>query len=126
MDDQIKAIALKLLEQVKQGADFIIGQLPDVANQIIVYKFWESTFWLCFCVFLSLVFLVIGILCWHAENTLKNAQGGWATLGIVLFLAASFAFIFGAACYIPDMIKLKTAPKLYLIEYLSKIAGLSK
>lgn len=125
MDEQIKSIALQLLEQVKQGADFIIGQLPDIANQIIVFKFWESTFWLCFCVFLSLAFIVLGILCWKAEDSVSSAQGGWATLGMLFFVAAAAAFVLGAACYIPDMIKLKTAPKLYLIEYLSKLAGLS-
>ena len=125
MDEQIKSIALQLLEQVKQGTDFIIGQLPDVANQIIIFKFWESTFWLCFCVFLSIVFLVLGILSWKAEDKISSATGGWAFMGFVLFIAAALTFFIGVACYIPEMIKLKTAPKLYLIEYLSKLAGLS-
>ena len=125
MDEQIKSIALQLLEQVKQGTDFIIGQLPDAANQIIVFKFWESTFWLCFCVFLSIVFLVLGILSWKAEDNISGAMGGWAFLGFILFIAAALTFFIGVACYIPEMIKLKTAPKLYLIEYLSKLAGLS-
>lgn len=112
INDTVNSALLSIINDVTATKNFILAQLPDVVQQLLL---WESVFWsiwagimLCFIVFLSWMFR----LCWKGDE----AEG---------CLAVGMAIVFATCLFVGftlTALKPIIAPKVWLIEYAAKLA----
>lgn len=137
MNEVLVKYTTEFIEAIKAGAYAIGKELPVVAKQILEYKAAVDIFWMCFFALLLTGTLIAAVLLWRAAQRaiakedegrseytctstgMDDIAAGIAFQGVlivgglilVIFLIAiPFATI--------DLIKIKTAPELYLLEYL--------
>jgi len=116
----------ELLDTIKDSKTFLKAELPDVAKEILIFDFWEALIW---CFFSTKLIFLPGLVVFYSHSPLKE-YFKWGTEGSGLFL-----FFFGLAALVLagvgmcefignllKMIQIKTAPKYYLTEKLSKMA----
>ena len=104
----------KLLSKLNDGADFINGQLPDIANQIVIGATIEA---FCFLAAALLLLLVTGVLVFMVvKEKFSENFGPFILAGIFGFFG--FILLFGS---INDLAKCKFAPKTVVIEYLKGV-----
>ena len=137
MNEVLVKYATEFMEAIKAGAYAIGKELPVVAKQILTYKASLDIFWLCFLALLVAGAFTAAVLLWRAaqRDIAKKGEGrssyAYSSTGlddvatgiafqIAITIAAILLVIFLIA--IPfvtlDLIKIKTAPDLYLLEYL--------
>ena len=113
-------------EAVHKSVDFIAEQAPDVIKQFLMWRFFRAVTWAC-------IFTFVAGVCLFFVNKLKKYQAvadkgsryndnpsehqvttffKWA-LGVV----ACLFIIFGVGTNAFEMVKIKVAPKVYIIEY---------
>ncbi len=107
----------ELLLIVQNGSSFIQGQLPDYVNQLLVFKVYENIvgFFVLFLLFAFSLFL--SMLSFKKE---KETEDEDFRLPAFLFLVLTIAFF--SLLFIPtlDIIKIKIAPKVYIVDYLTE------
>lgn len=138
MNEVLLKYTTEFLEAIKAGAYAIGKELPVVAKQILMYKASFDIFWLCFLALLVAGAFTAAVLLWRAaRRDIAKKDEGWSAqysfpptelndvatgiaFQIAITIAAILLVIFLVA--IPfvtlDLIKIKTAPDLYLLEYL--------
>lgn len=117
----------KSVSAVEKGADWLSGQIPDVAEQFLRYKLYES-------IFLTVVFFsffvlvtVVSPLVFRKLYLSAKKRNSFTDPDNFVFpsiLIAGFGNIFaipGTILYLKDIIKLLIAPKVYLIEWASSL-----
>lgn len=112
----------QLFQMLKSGVDFTVGQLPDVAKQLLEYNYWANIIGIKIVIsFLALfvVILLIFFLFSKLFDEFKNTCEACLFPVIITFILFT-ALV--ALCMIPcnliDNYKIKHYPKLYLMEYL--------
>lgn len=111
----IDQFVISMLELLKTTKDFVVSQAPDVVREILVYSLWNSLLWAS----LNLIGVIIAIYFYKkvskAKCTDDRSLGGFisAVIGIVFFM--------GFVSNLNYVAKIKLAPKLFLIEYLSEL-----
>lgn len=73
LQDKLVEIITQLQSAVKTGADFAIEQLPDIAQQYVVYGFWSS--WSFVAIYGLLVAMGIGAVVWAFTSKGKDRYG---------------------------------------------------
>ena len=127
MNEQLQTALAEIListtQGVKEGVAFLQAELPEVVSQLLVFKFWWAVVELA--MFLVLAFGATKFL----RNTLKLYKENAWKYEARLFGASILMVFFGACAVIASFINVKTilliqlAPKLYLIEYATKLVG---
>lgn len=126
----LNQVLIETIQQVKggigKGVDFAMEQVPEVCQQLLVWKFAEAV-----AIVASMVLLValcgwatwrfrkqLKWLCW--DDSLNMVHPGVAAPGFawLILLVMFFMTVPPAAS---DAIKIKLAPKVYLIEYVSNL-----
>jgi hypothetical protein len=108
MTDEYEKAVSKLITYLDQTVTFAKGELPDVAQQWLVYAAYSNQVWLIFfsvLTFLSVLAFLRGVFDDYGD-------GSWA------FFGALFSIVFGAssmANYL-DLAKIEKAPKLYIMQ----------
>jgi hypothetical protein len=121
MNEQTEKAMIELINSATSAKNFLLAELPEVVNQLLVWKFW-----------VSLVLLISGILLlaaiffaiyktWKYRQAIVNNDYGIFILFIVSFFCvsgfpASLLMIFNG-----DWLQILLAPKLYLIEYVASL-----
>lgn len=100
----------KLIEQLGAAKGFVMEQAPDVLKQMVYYGIVSNGF---YCFLASLVF---SICLYYGIKTAKKENP--ACLG---FFLTSAVAVFVFAVNIDNLLKASFAPKLYLIQELSKL-----
>lgn len=126
MNEQLQTLLLDLVQRsilaLESGATFLAGEIPEVIQQLLIWKAVESSIWFVFWVILSaLVFYYLGVKGFKLAKTYEEESGG----------ASYFCWIplFGIACSITipsiihnlDWLQILVAPKLYLFEYAAEL-----
>lgn len=112
-----ESIIDKLLEYIDQTKDFVLDQAPDIFNQIIQYSTMSIIMWTC-----SLGSLTV-IGCTLIFIYLKNyRRESIFDHGYALFSLWLTPFLlFGTIVCADELIKVKVAPKYYIIKKLINI-----
>jgi hypothetical protein len=123
MNDELQSKLVEVLtgisEGVSQAKDFAIEQLPDVAQQYIMFGMvWETSLLALYVTFMALIAFGLWKL-WRSDTVEFEAQAGLIVFGIFSEIALIFAFIF----QLKPVLLVWFAPKLYLLQ---GIAGLVK
>jgi hypothetical protein len=119
LQSQLVEVLTGISEGVAQAKDFAIEQLPDVAQQYIMFGMvWETALLVIFAVLITLIAFGIWKI-WVSDSLEFEAGAGLIILGFCAEIALLFAFIF----QLKPVLLVWFAPKLYLLQ---GIAGLVK
>jgi hypothetical protein len=125
MENDLKAKLAEILtgiaDNVGQLKDFAVEQLPDVAQQYIVYgRVLETAVFLIVC---ALSIVMIKICIWGAKQMrIKGENSG--PLEVMSLLIGGFASLFLITvlfCQIKPFLMVWLAPKIYLIQGISSL-----
>ena len=125
MENDLKAKLAEILtgiaDNVGQLKDFAVEQLPDVAQQYIVYgRVLETTVFLIVC---ALNIVMIKICIWGAKQIRIKGHGN-EPLEIISLVLGGFASLFLITillCQIKPFFMVWFAPKIYLIQGISSL-----
>lgn len=126
LEQTVVDVINKSVSSIEKGAEFLAGQLPDIAEQYLRWQFMKNLFEAFLAVILIVVFFVsVFLSVKYTKNNKKNydslyyESGGmfpWMVVGIFSFI--QFMVIwpwFYHSC--STMIQIYVAPKVYLIEW---------
>ena len=113
-----------LMEIISRTDNFIVSELPDIANQILIYGAIKNTIFTTSC-------LAVIVIIYHANkyirenykpdgHALKNA-----TIRLVWFVPLTFLSALFLVMSITSTIKIIVAPKLYLLSYAANLVSCS-
>ena len=115
----IDKFMIEMLELLKSAKDFTLEQLPEVAKEVLTYNFYSSLFGF----FIGLGFAYIAFKFFKSSKDHKD-EDIW-DIGKQLKLILGMVFTGIALITLIDngdnVIKIKLAPRLYLIEYVSHL-----
>jgi hypothetical protein len=117
-----------LLEMVQSGATFIQGQLPDYVNQLLLFVFWQRiTGILIWTIILMVMIITLFItLKLIKKNKIKDLDEKPAYVASLILcgFTALVLLMTGVLCVpeaISDLIKIKVAPKVFVVDYLREM-----
>lgn len=103
------------VQSVSDVVEFGKQQIPDIINQLLMWKMAESGVWLVF----GLIFLTVGMFFSnHYYERLEELEGG---MGMAVRIIGSFISLLAGSIMIVrnllDVLYIWLAPKVWLIEY---------
>lgn len=126
MKEELQLKLVEILTQIQSavstGASFAMEQLPDIAQQYVLYARVESTF-------LSLIWMIISILSayygykawaspWYKEDYYKITADSCDFLRGFLPFSSAFAFAMSILCF---NFLVWFAPKVWLLKEIAKL-----
>jgi hypothetical protein len=119
-DSNLNEVLDWLLQTAKSAEAFVVDQSPEVARQIIALGYWKSLMGIGLGLLMVLVGIILLILWWiryvNRESEYDDGPLGWLMAGIITTLSG----IVGTAINLDDYIAVRVAPKVYLIDELSR------
>ena len=125
-EEILNKFAQKALSYLESAEAFTAKELPLYVKELLEFKFYESAISLGGSVFIAgimlLAALVLGVICKREARKNLNTRSEE-----VMAFAGAFAFCFLLFAFIPlvtakdevvELIKIKTAPRVYLIDYI--------
>jgi len=114
--------ALKgIIEGVASAKDFILAELPEVIQQLLMWEFWSGVIYMSLFGVSCIAFGIISFFACKAskksEDWKDNVGAVSAMLSFGLFCMSVVSIIFN----VPKMIQISIAPKVYLLEYAADI-----
>ncbi len=117
----LKPLVNELVNLVKKGVNLAKDELPLIAKQILAFYFWASVIWLT----AGALLMLTGLYC-HIQAIPVVHEGmrhgfrdddpsAMWIVGAVVAYALGAVFIVANAI---DIVKIKVAPRLFLLEYL--------
>jgi hypothetical protein len=104
----------------KNAIDFAQAQIPDVIHQLIVWEFWYHFIWAVFFIIVSIAFPIALYKAIKYVFTAHDEETG-IMLGVIgsifLLVILGVGTVPGAIENSLTCVKIKTAPKVFLIEY---------
>ena len=107
----------KLSAFLSSSADWAASQIPDLANQILVYGLAKSIFFICAGIIIIVVSYFYAFK-WVGQNL--DSNNDWRLPKFAATLVGSSASIFALGVIyngVVTIIKITLAPKIYVIEY---------
>lgn len=108
----LKPLVNSLIKLIEKGTDFVKGQIPDVAQQILAFKKMEAIFEVVF-MFLLTAALGTGLL-----FSLNHGCEAGVWIFLVAGIIAAFCLVLATYGSCMTLLQIKYAPKLYLLEFL--------
>ncbi len=120
--EQLEIALVDLIQSSVKAKDFLVGELPEVVEQLLMWKFWYNFIW-----FVGAI--IVLTFSWKKINKWYKvcSEDNWRTddlvipsmVGMVFLAFASFiALIEGINV---TWLQIWVAPKIYLIEYLASL-----
>ena len=107
-DTNLSAVLVEIVRDVKYGVE---QQWPEVAQQALQYDFTAALIWFLIC---SSVLCGFAVTC-HVAIKKAKAERGYVILSVIAGIVA-IVFVFITPCHVVTMVKIKSAPKLYLLD----------
>jgi hypothetical protein len=110
-----------------QAVDFAKEQIPDVIQQILSWEFYYHAIYAFILLILSGLFLYVSLKFWRKSWEFTCDQGFPYVLANCAGLAIGLSiFTFGTVGNTMDCVKIKVAPKVFLIDYCSDLIQAKK
>ncbi len=131
--EQIERILKFLADDIQSGRDFVMEQAPLVVQEYLTWVTWYHGIWVVCCLIAVAVVAPLGTHALkrfiaeansHNEGSAEKleAEGAATISGFVVIVAVALGGGFG--CYNAIcLIKVLVAPRIVILEYLSKLAG---
>ena len=122
VNERLQEALLASIDKMESGIAFIEGEIPQVIEQLLVWKFWDHVLTGSFLILLAAALSVTFWLLCRAEKKKSRPwdeflPGFIAMLLGVGALVASMGVCFEGVPHLRKALQLKLAPKVYLIEY---------
>lgn len=127
MKDELLKIILPIIEKTKEGIlrgiEVVQEQVPDLIHQLLAWKFAFHMTWVLLSLIMMVIFILITI--WTCKSRPEHTDNWtiWDTKLVISIFTGILATI--ALCSLPhnifNMIQIKVAPKIYLLEYISRM-----
>ena len=130
MNEQLQTalaqIITKSLETADKAEAFILAEMPNVVQQLLTWKFWDSIVRCvgglsCYVAGAGLVYLCYWLWKRSAEKDryMSDVNSIPSTIGALIFLCCTWI----PACFLVNLtwLQIWVAPKVYLIEYASSL-----
>lgn len=126
MNEQLQTILLNLVQRsitaLNSGAEFLATEIPEVIQQLLVWKAIESFIWFILILFLSgMVIYYGGIKGFQIATFHRETSDGMSYVLWGLILALAFVATIPSLFYHLDWLQILVAPKLYLLEYVAEL-----
>jgi hypothetical protein len=117
----LKPLIDELVKLIKKGTNLAKGELPVIAGQILSFYFWVSAIW----VVAGLILMLAGLYC-HVHAIPVIIEGArhsfrdddpsvvWIFGAVIGYIVGTIVVVFNSI----DIVKIKVAPRLFLLEYL--------
>jgi hypothetical protein len=124
LEQALAEILTKSMQGIEKGVDFLSAQLPDVIEQLLLWKMWESiignlTLWI-FAFFVPLILLLSNVS--KALSTLSEER---FDKHVLFSLISGIWILFGSLVLTKnsdlEWLQILIAPKIYLIEYAAQL-----
>jgi hypothetical protein len=117
-----EAIIAKLAAYLEKTEDFLITEVPLVAQELIQWHLWSHLIpMLIWCVIGTIGLLVAN--CIRKKIAVKKEGGhycGEEGADIMVFMVSLVILVVSLGVNLPEVIKAKVAPRVLLLEYLKK------
>lgn len=120
MDERLKEALVEIFNSTVSAKDFLVSNLPDVINQLLVWKFWMSLVYNAAAVLICVIFFICVFLVFKKWDKIleKDLEFGVIICTIMIVPVALVSFV----CLINfDWLNIYLAPKIYLIEYAARM-----
>lgn len=106
-------------DAIHKSVDFVSEQAPDVVKQFLVWKCFEALLNSIGFFFGGLIVLYVSYKCFtkFVDNMYGDDKMFAYAAGFVTLLIATLLLVGGVGHSVKTMVKIKVAPKVYLIEY---------
>lgn len=124
MNEELQKALGALLNKANDGIDtagnFLMTELPDVIQQILIWYTVENFIW--FFMNVAITFMAYKGMMKCNKLRIDNRHDMWEIPMILLgVVCAMTPFI--SICFFVESLKIWIAPKLWLLEYAAKLAG---
>lgn len=130
MDKELMNMFLeKTLAYLNSAEAFLQKNVPAFIEEMLVFDFYVAVFYSIFPVVLVLLFGGITYKCWKEHENKENScdarecYGGFGSVAMVVTAILLFVSMFVVPGNIITTIKIKTAPRVYLVEKISGMAA---
>jgi len=106
--DLTKDMLTEVLEMVKSTKNFTVEQAPDYIKQLLAYELISNYISIVICVLFIIASIIIPFYFNHFAVNLF--------CGVAIFL-----FFVGSILNIDNIIKIKVAPKVFIVDYISNL-----
>lgn len=110
-------LAEEILGLIKDSKSFVVSQAPDVVQQVLRWKMYQNLFWILLGMIVTLPSIHGLLWAWVCSNRDDGA-------GVPVIVVGAIIFGFLGSMWIVDstleILQLKLAPKVYLLEYFSE------
>lgn len=114
--EELNKALLDLIQSATNAKDFLVGEIPDVVEQLLSWHFVSNLMQF----MLGIIVLICSIICvWKGLKNLDNRKT--EDFGIFLLFMSAFSFIFSVVLLNFEWLKIWVAPKVWLIEYISRL-----
>lgn len=117
VEQKANELLLNLIDKAQQGMEFAEAQIPDVIEQLLIWKMATSAAWMALSIFTFLASVALGIFLIRIAR--KDNDSEWASLGALVLLVG---FGISIALADTDWLQIWLAPKVYLLEYAASLA----
>ena len=117
-NDKLVEILTSMQEATKEVVLFGKEQLPDVIEQVLMFKLMESICGIVTGVVLLIIAIKLTIFCYKKEE--KHDNGGWGIMAWSSGFIGVMVFVLLLA-ELTTVLKIKYAPKVFLIEYAASL-----
>jgi hypothetical protein len=100
---------------ISQGIDFAQQQIPEVVQQLLMWKMAQALIWLVTCLALIILCVYLTI------KAFKGKDDGMQGVSLALSIFVGVPSVIGFIIALSQVIKIWTAPKLYLLEYVADL-----
>lgn len=124
MQELLTEYAMKALEALESGVNWLSGELPLYIEELIKWRFGYILYLIIVGVLLFVGLLLLGIkLCKIYPDTKSMEAEMGTVLGAVFSFIGSLAGGIMILVNIPVLIQISIAPRVYLLEYLTGLVG---
>jgi hypothetical protein len=125
--DQLPELLDYIGNTLKDSADFVLVQAPEVIQQLILLKRIEYSIFLCLSV------AVLALMTWGSHHSIRKLREAYDEQDdgvIVLWILTTFFTVFGSGIltlvtidHISNTLTVWFAPKVYILEYAADLLG---
>jgi formate hydrogenlyase subunit 3/multisubunit Na+/H+ antiporter MnhD subunit len=123
MSNELDELMVQIINQVKNTGDFVVEQMPDVVQQLLTYQYYSTVFYL----IVGIVFLMVSFFSFYKVRELDKKSVGnpdvipYIIAFLMIGIMSGLVGIVNVCENIDPLLKLTFAPKIYLIEYASRL-----
>ena len=115
-EEVLNAFANKMLSAVEELETFGKEQIPDYIEQVLMFNFWSGVSYIVLWGIFGAV--LIGLALFGVRKKKQNPRGEWEILVILGGIFGALAVILPIVINTSDLIKIKVAPKVYIVDYI--------